>query len=211
MSTLTLENVLEEIRTATGRRDKDTAFTRAVNNAIIELVYKIRMKEFQMTTPFSTVADQYEYALGATEFAVTSVRDLTNNLPLTPREVVQLDSIAADLTVGAGDPTKWSMWEGNLLLYEEIPDAVISMQRRALKRPTKLTALTDVLPTEDEWDDLIMTLSISKGFVSIGQVEQAAAVRKQVDALVAGRETPEAVKKEHTGDQFFSFSDFSQK
>ena len=211
MSTLTLNDVLQEMRDATGRKDKEASFTRAVNNAILELIYKIRMKEFHYTKAFSTAANTMAYVLDAIEFAVINVRDLTNNVPLSSREILQLDEVAKDLTVGAGAPTKWTMWEDDVILFDEIPDDTYSMQRRSLKRPTKLTAPTDVMPTQEEWDDIIITLSISKAFLSIGQLEQAASARQQVDAIVAGRKTPEQIKKEHTGDQGFAFSDFSQK
>lgn len=211
VSVLTLDEILSEQRDATGRKDKDTAFIRAVNNAVIELVYKLRMKEFHDTNTFSTVVDTYEYALDADEFAVVSVRDLTNNVPLSPKEILQLDQVAKDLTTGVGAPSRWALWEGNILLFDEIPDAVYSMQRRSLKRPTLLTVTTSTLPTQEEWDDLITLLAISKAFLSIGQAEEAIKYRQNVDALIANRKTPEQIRKEHSSDQGFSFSDFSQK
>lgn len=211
MSDLTLANLLQECEDATGRKDKQTSFTRAINAAVIELIFKVRMSEFHNTKAFSTAANTMSYALDANEFAIMSVRDLTNNKPLTPKEILQLDDITASHTTGAGDPTKWTLWESKILLFEEIPDSVLSMQRRGLKRPTKLSALSDSLATPDEWDDVVVTLSISKAFVSIGQLEDATQARSIVDAIVAGRATPEQIKKEHTANQFFVFSDWSQK
>lgn len=211
MSDLTLANLLTECEDATGRKDKGTSFTRAVNSAVIELIFKVRMSEFHNTKAFSTAANTIGYALDANEFAIISVRDLTNNLPLTPKEILQLDDISADHTVGAGDPSKWTLWKSDILLFEEIPDGVLSMQRRGLKRPTKLVDPDDVLATPDEWDDVVTTLAISKAFVAIGRMEEATAARGIVDSIVAGRATPEDIKKEHTVDQGFVFSDWSQK
>lgn len=211
MSILTLNDILQEMRDATGRDDKDTAFIRGVNNALYELILKVRMKEFHLTTAFSCVVDKADYAFASNEFAVFTVKDLDNDVVLSSREITQLDDISDDLTSGEGAPTKWSIWETNIILYDKVPDDTYSMRRRGLKRPARLAAGTDAPTIQDEWDDLLVVLSISKAFLAIGEVDDAAKYRTQLDALIVGRETPEQARKEHTGDQGFIFSDFSQK
>jgi hypothetical protein len=208
-SSTTLKQVRDEIVKATGRDDIDGTIDKNINASIIELIYKVKMREFHKTRTFNTSGSTEAYALQADEFAVVSVRNNTDNKPITPRKITQRDEIDTSIEKA---PTHYTEWDEEILLFDGIPNGVYEIELKALKRPTALSADSDPLPTPEEWDEAIRMLSLAKTLANpLRQWEEVRAAKDEVTSIVAGRNTPAAETDEHTGDQFFQFSDFTRK
>ncbi len=196
----TAQNILDEIRLTTTRKDQDTTILSKINAAYIEVGFKARLPEFVGTRTVATVASTAATALLSTEFAVFTIRDMTTPRRLDNLDITQYEAVDDSVE---GPPATWTLYGGDILIAPT-PDAVYSLRLRVMNRLAALVAAS-TLATGVEYDEIITLVALAKFQGSIGDNEKKAATLAEATQVVQGLKTRQVVSKEHAMNQSFDF------
>ena len=169
------------------RTDIDARVERWINYAFFEILLYPRFSFFELDklVTFPTVASVATYTL--TDFApdiwhILDIKDTNNSRHLTRSHYQVLDRV----TPTNGQPTRYYRF-GGTVVFDPIPDSVLTMQLRYRLRPADQTTGSNFGGLGTEWEELITVLSVIKGFEALDQRDKAAEQRQILEAITALR------------------------
>jgi hypothetical protein len=177
----------------------DDTIDRNLNEATLQHTLRVRPKEMQTSTTFSTTGAIAEYGYGISDtiavsdlYAFLYVRDSTDDVPLVQGNETEWNDSRQSLTDTAlhGDPRRWLHIERKLVLYAQIPDSTSrTIKVRYLKRPATMTSSVD-FPLNDEHIRPVEQLAKHLTWLDLGNEEKAIAALNSYEALLATRQQP---------------------
>ncbi len=199
MGTWDYSRFKEELLFRFGNQDDLTSPTdwtgRFINNAYLTLCTKdhfwtLRRKfDFPQLETSSTAntVDGTAYVTAPTDaFFIRHVHNNTNDASLHPMGTLDyVNKIDRTDASAEGAPTKW-VHRGTYLYLYPTPDAVYTLGIYYRKRPTLLSAGTDVTVLPAEWDDIIVGLAEYQTHMRFHDYEKAAKVKEEWLDQVAG-------------------------
>jgi hypothetical protein len=187
----TFADIYNEVKLGTGNRsDIIDNIKQAVNEATLDMLLMFRIRHFIESTTITTssTAGVATYALDETVYDILTVRDDDNDVPLTPGDTLEYDSIPRSSSSDYGTPTKWLIDGRNLVLYNNVPDdSEFSITYRYLRRLTPMSTDSDTFPLPFEWERPTKLLAKSYVFELLGQNEKALAAYQQAMAVASTR------------------------
>ena len=174
-----------------GRTDISARVDIWLNDAFFELCLLPRFAFFELDkqdTSIATVAATRVYALtGITDlWHILDVRDHTNERLLRRSSVREFDKrVQTNVT---GFPVEYARF-GTDLELDPTPDGAYTLRIRYRKRPNELSA-GNATGLSREWDEVLTTMTVAKGFEALEQWEKASAQRQLLEGLLAIREEP---------------------
>ncbi len=133
-----------------------------INRVYIMLTSVFRFHDLEASdTSITTVNGTASYATPSGVRVITSIRDTTNKLLLTPKDIDWYET-QDDSSDTKSKPEFWLRYGANIILWPT-PDGAYATRIRYRKNPTALSADGDVTVLPDEWDDVIILLTASKG------------------------------------------------
>lgn len=196
------------------RTDLGARVERWINYAYFELIASPRFSfyELETSTAIVTVVGKNTYNLsadilnGEKIWVITSLYDESNRMLLKKshmREMERKGSSYGYTSYGQnlipGRPTHYARSDNVIALFP-VPDAVYVIVLRYLQRPDDAVAGDDFIGLGTEWEELLVTLSVSKGFEAIGQVDRALELRQIIEHLISVRE--EAMKLDDANTEY---------
>lgn len=144
-----------------------------INAAIREIAHMHRFPQQETEATVTTNSVDRFVPLPADTYAILTVRDLTNNRPLTPLEGDWHEYERRDTSV-PGRPTKWLRFGNNLYFYLP-PDAAYNMRLGIWKEPPAISSAAPVdepaLP--EVWHDGVKILATRNGWRALGDDRRA--------------------------------------
>lgn len=143
--------------------------------------------ELNVTANKTTVAQQAWVTVPTDMLITYTIHDTTNDRKLKGigwreymRRTGRADSDSAD------DPTHWVRYGGNYYLYPT-PDAAYVLDVSYRKRPTALSAATDVTAIGAEWDEAILKLAVIQTLMRFKDYEPALVEKKEWLDMMASK------------------------
>jgi hypothetical protein len=190
MSLLTLADLKTEIKQGLGgRADLDTRMNNIVDLAQLRLA---RLKDFDelrqiesTTTPITSVAadDKIITFPTLTDARIRKIYSLRRFAPndetlagkLTKVLTRRWDEVIPEPEFWArGWPTHYTVWENNKFELWKVPDIVYTLQIRLSRWPKKASVTGEGNPIDlENVDDLIINLSLSYAYWSLGRTDKA--------------------------------------
>lgn len=121
-----------------------------LNDALVELVDKYRVRQAEQTLTVTTADGTASYALAATVESVGYVWDNTAGVAGRRLRKLPEDGLPATVLEPRGRPTHYTRSGSHLTLYPT-PDGVYTVAMICRVRPTALANDTDVMPLPDSW------------------------------------------------------------
>ena len=138
-----------------------------LNRVYLMLTSVFRFHDLEASdTSITTVNGTASYTTPSGIRVITSIRDTTNKLLLTPTDIDWYET-QDDSSDAKARPEFWVRYGANLLLWPT-PDGAYATRIRYRKEPTALSADGDFTVLPDEWDDVIILLTASKGAFILG-------------------------------------------
>ena len=177
----------------------DTTIDQNLNEATLQHTFRVRPKEMQTSTTFSTTGAIAEYGYGISDtiavsdlYAFLYVRDNTDDVPILQGNETEWNDSRQSLTDTAlhGDPRKWLHIESKLVLYAQIPDTTSrTIKVRYLKRPATMTSSVG-FPLNTEHERPVEQLAKALSWLDLGNEAKAAAAMAAYEALITTRFEP---------------------
>ena len=158
MGVWTLANFRSELQSLTGGQITDsTRQTLYINTGLNLLVGMVEFASCKASDTFPTVAGTKIYAGPTNALGIRQIIDVTSKKRLiytSPDRWTQY--VTADQVQGR--PKRWTLGASGVELWP-VPDAVYTLGRAFLQRPTQLSAAGDVTQFAAHWDLPILLLS----------------------------------------------------
>jgi len=172
----------------------------AINEAMWQLIWEVKPHEATNMVSFDTTDSDYDY--GFTDdlsdeeiYAPFLVFDDTRDYLLTNGSFEEFLRTRKDGS--KGNPTKWTRYKNELILYKSIPDGTSrTIEVYYIKRLSKMTSESDVFPLNDEWIYPTEELATAIMFSRLKQFDASAAHYQAYQLSIGSRDTPEMVDQE---------------
>lgn len=184
-----------------------------LNEATKQIVKRMRPKEMQTSTTFTTADGDFDYSIAAAGdiavadlYAILMVRNNTDQYRLTRGTLAEFEAGKQTGSSAKGKPYKWFHYGNNLFLYDRVPDATARTIRvRYTQRPALMTSVVD-FPLNDEWVNLAEELATAMSFANLNQFDKAQLHGQMFESLIQKMETPEQIEDEAPDGQVFMVS-----
>jgi len=185
-----------------------------LNRATLQVVKRMRPKEMQTSTTFSTVEGDFDYTIAsggdiavADLYAILMVRNNTDEYRLTRGTLTEFEAGKQTGTSAKGKPYKWFHYGNNLFLYDRVPDSTARTIRvRYLKRPATMSSASTTFPLNDEWIEVVEELATALTFSNLNQADKVSLHTAVFETLITKMETPEQIEDEAPDGQVFMVS-----
>ena len=155
-----------------------TSVDKKLNEALLEVMLVAKPPEFYDKTTITTVAGTSAYSLTAQSKDILAVVGATidGTSTVKPTRLTKGDYREFDeqwqTTTTRGRPHKWFRFGQEIILYNDVPDAVYTITVRHLERPTVMSADADVFPLPLEWEEPTILRAAAKMFTLLGNPER---------------------------------------
>ena len=193
MGDMTLQNFRDELTNALARGIQDTArLDRWINQALLEFGHVFRFKELERTTTGVTSAGVNVVTLPADFRAwheegvwITAPSDYVGRLLRETRKQY-LGSVSYD-TDARGIVEAYHIY-GKNLYFRPFPDATaVSWLAHYWATVTKFIGVNDVSQFDADWDDVIFTGALYRGYRHFGEFDRYQNVRNDFLGMVRSR------------------------
>lgn len=186
---LTLINAGGEIDRLIGNREGDAVYAQAkvwANRAYQTILASRPFRNTVETATIATVTGVATVATPADFYSAMSLRDTTNDKRLIQIDQMRYDSLDSDTE---GFPEYYALGDGALYLWRT-PDGIYNLNLRYRKRLAEWTTDGDPHELPTEWDQVIVLLGASLGFLEYNELERASAYRNQALSLARAINDP---------------------
>lgn len=177
----TFDAIKSEVSARLGNRTNiDSRLQVWINDAYFELLLNPRASFFELDKQATTqtIDTLRSYNLPTDLWFILDVRDFTNSVKLRRGHWQTFDKRSPS----SGTPRRYARF-GNTIELDPTPNVAVDLIIRYRMRPTELSSSV-ALVTPREWDEVITTLSVAKGFEALQQFEEAAKQRQLLEALL---------------------------
>lgn len=167
------------------RTDIASRVDRWINYAWFELLLNPRFAFFELDVvldPFTvTVPGTATYIVPTDLWFILDLTDTTNSRKIDRVSFQMIDNQFPT----SGQPVRYYRFS-NTLTFDPVPDLAYDIKLRYRKRPNDLGTASNLL-IGTEWEELIVSLSVKKGYDALGSKDAAAAELQLVEQMMQTR------------------------
>ena len=199
----------------TGRKaGMDAKIDANLNRATLQVVKRMRPKEMQTSTTFTTTEGDFDYSIAAAGdiavadlYAILMVRNNTDEYRLARGTLAEFEAGKQTGSSAKGKPHKWFHYGNNLFIYDRVPDSTTRTLRvRYLKRPATMSSSNTAFPLNDEWIEVVEELATAMTFANLNQTDKVGLHSSVFESLIQRMETPEQIEDEAPDGQIIMVS-----
>lgn len=118
----------------------------------------------QTTATMNSIINEDEYNQPDETMALRSVFYDNQKLKFISKKLFDDYIITSDPNqTQVGTPMMWTRWASQLILYPK-PDSVKTIKIQYLRKPTTLTAVTDIIPLDSEYWNALVTFCLKQAY-----------------------------------------------
>ena len=153
----------------------------------LRVPFRYMFPELNVSTTKTTTTNRAWVTVPTDMLITTTIHDTSNDRKLKNmawREYIRKTGRAdAD---SSAEPTHWTRYGGNYY-FSPTPDGAYVMEVFYRKRPTDLSASTDVTAIGAEWDEVVLKLAVIQTLMRFKDYEKAAIEKKEWMDVVASK------------------------
>lgn len=182
MGFMTLKDFRDQVNLNLGdrRESSNDRLDNWINRGYVEVAFSKEQEWMKICNVFTTIADQYDYALPSDFFAFISLADRTNKRRLVKTDLANYMLKDQEKT---GKPQGYARRRDTLYLWPT-PDGAYSIEMYYFWNPPILTAEADQSMMGHFFDHAIVLLATRNAWLALGDMEKATLFHQSADNYI---------------------------